>query len=170
MKKALILAAAMACSLSAFADFKAGMSQADINKEVANQVASNKTMAQIATAAKNAGVEVNPVALALSFYGSHEAVLAAMMTAGYPASAVVNTLVSLGGSREALAQAAVRNNPSVDPTSLLASTAAGSTNTGAAVSVSNFSGFSSTGFNTYRAPVVSGGVTRTNNNRPVSPS
>lgn len=169
MKKALILAAAMACSMSAFADFKSGMSQADVNKEVANQVAANKTMQQIAQAAKAAGVEVNPVALALSFYGSHDAVLAAMMAAGYPAAAVVNTLVSLGGSRDALAQSALRNNPSVDPTTLLAATAAGSTNTGAAVGVSNFSGFSNTGFNTYRAPVASGGVTRTTN-RPVSPS
>jgi hypothetical protein len=159
MKRLLVLAAAVACSVPAFA-FTKGESQADINKEVAARVQKAETLATIADAAQKAGVEVNPISLALSFYGSFEAVLGAMQTAGFDAGAAVNALVAAGGNKDALVKAAISNG--ANPATVTAATAAGNANTNAnantgtqAAAPAGFTGFTGNTFS--RASTVGSG-------------
>ena len=155
MKKLLVLAAVASCSIPAFA-FNAGQSQADINKEVASRVDSKQSLESIANAAKSAGVVVNPIALALTFYGSHDAVLAGLMGAGYDAAGAVNALVAAGGNRAALVSSAISKG--ADPTTITAATAAGGNagSAGNAGGVAGFTGFSGNSFSNSRASTVGG--------------
>jgi hypothetical protein len=155
MKKQLVLAAVIACTVPAFA-FTAGQSQPDINKEVASRVDNRQSLESIADAAKKAGVVVNPIAMALTFYGSCDAVLAGLMAAGYDAAAVVNALATAGCSRTTLIATAISRG--ADPTTITASTAAGG-NTGTsgnAGGVAGFTGFSGNSFSASRASTVGG--------------
>jgi hypothetical protein len=173
MKKLVTMAAVMACSVPAFA-FTAGQSQVQINQEVAARMNKGETLETIAQASKTAGVVVNPVALALTFYGSADAVLAAMMNAGYDAAAVVNSLAALGGDRNALVATAIAKG--ADPTSLTAATAAGgnpnnNANANANASANpagglagGFSGFNGNGFTNSRASSVGGAGNSSNSN------
>lgn len=152
MKKTLLIAAVMAFSAPAFA-FTSGASQRDIDTEVAARVKNGESLETISTAAKSVGIVVNPIALAMTFYGDSGAVLAALITAGYFPSDAINALVALGANRATLNQVAISKG--VDPTTLLASTAAGGT-TGANVT-GNFGGFSGNSFSASRSASIGGG-------------
>jgi hypothetical protein len=158
MKKLVVLAAAIACSVPAFA-FTAGQSQAEVNKEVAGRVDKKQSLESIAESAKTAGVVVNPIAMALTFYGTHEAVLAGLIAAGYDAAGAVNALVAAGGNRTALVATAISKG--ADPTTITAATAAGANNANAGNSgntggVAGFTGFTGNGFTASRASTVGG--------------
>lgn len=154
MKKSLILATALAACVPAFA-FNAAQTQAQITKEVGDRIAKKESLESIAAAAQTAGVTVNPLSMAMTFFGSADAVLGAMMSAGYDAGTVVNALVALGGNRDTLVTSAIAKG--ADPAKVTAATAAGNNtagntgntgNTGNA-GLSNFSGFSG---NSFRSP------------------
>lgn len=156
MKKLVVLAAAIACSVPAFA-FTAGQSQAEVNKEVAGRVDKKQSLESIAESAKTAGVVVNPIAMALTFYGTHEAVLAGLIAAGYDAAGAVNALVAAGGNRTALVATAISKG--ADPTTITAATAAGANNAGNSGNtggVAGFTGFTGNGFTASRASTVGG--------------
>jgi hypothetical protein len=150
MKKLLVLAAAIACSIPAFA-FTAKQSQAEVNKEVASRIEKRESLETIAGAAKSGGVVVNPIGMALTFYGSYDAVLAALMSAGYGPSEAVNSLVALGGNRSSLVAAAISKG--ADPTTVTAATAAGAT---AAAVPTGFAGFTGNTFSASRASTLGG--------------
>lgn len=122
MKKALILAAALAATVPAFA-FNATQTQFQINQEVRERYAKGETLQQIADTAKSLGVGLNGMAIALSFVGDASAVVGVMVTVGYDAGAVVNTMVAMGGNRESLVLTAINNG--ADPAKVTAATAAG---------------------------------------------
>ena len=157
MKKLVVLAAAIACSVPAFA-FTAGQSQTEINREVSSRVDNKQSLESIAETAKTAGVVVNPIAMALTFYGSYDAVLAGLMGAGYDAAGAVNALVAAGGNRTTLVATAISKG--ADPTTVTASTAAGgnsnANNQGNAGGVAGFTGFTGNGFSASRASTVGG--------------
>jgi hypothetical protein len=156
MKKLVVVAAAIACSVPAFA-FTAGQSQTDINKEVAGRVDKKQTLESIAANAKSAGVVVNPIALALTFYGSFEAVLAGLMDAGYNAADAVNAVAAAGGNRATLVSTAISKG--ADPTAITAATAAGApnnANNAGNAGVAGFTGFSGNAFSASRASTVGG--------------
>ena len=159
MKKLVVVAAAIACSVPAFA-FTAGQSQTDINKEVAGRVDKKQTLESIAANAKSAGVVVNPIALALTFYGSFEAVLAGLMDAGYSAADAVNAVAAAGGNRATLVSTAISKG--ADPTAITAATAAGApnnannANNAGNAGVAGFTGFSGNAFSASRASTVGG--------------
>lgn len=152
MKKSLLFAAVMACSIPAFA-FTSGASQRDIDAEVSTRVKNGESLEAIANAAHSAGVTVNPISLALTFYGDSSAVLAGLIQAGYAASDAINALVALGANRATLNQVAIARG--VDPTTLVAATAAGGA-TGANVT-GNFGGFSGNSFSASRSSTIGGG-------------
>lgn len=147
MKKLLVLAAAIACSVPAFA-FTGTQSQADVNKEVASRVEKKESLEAIASAAKAGGVTVNPIAMALTFYGSYDAVLAALISAGYGPAEAVNLLVAQGGNRTALVATAISKG--ADPTALTAATAAGG------VAATPVLGFTGNSFSASRASTLGG--------------
>lgn len=159
MKKALILAAALAATVPAFA-FNATQTQAQITKEVGDRLAKKESLESIAAAAQAAGVTVNPLSMAMTFFGSADAVLGAMMAAGYDAGSVVNALVALGGSRDALVATAIAKG--ADPAKVTAATAAGNNNqagnnqAGNTAGLSNFQGFAGNSIRSVSSSVGSG--------------
>jgi hypothetical protein len=150
MKKILVLAVALACSVPAFA-FTSTQTSDQVKSEVASRVKADETLESIAAAAKAAGVAVDPVAIALVIYGTYDKVLAGLMTAGYDAAGAVNALVAAGGNRSALQASAISKGAS--PDTLLPATAAGSTTGVAAISAA----FAGTPFAASRSSTVGGG-------------
>jgi len=150
MKKLLVLAAAFACSVPAFA-FTSTQTPAEVKIEVASLVGQDKSLGEIAAAAIGAGVAVDPIAVAILIYGSHDAVLTALMTAGYSAVGAVNALVAAGGNRSLLQNSAISKGAS--PDTLLPATAAGATTGVTAISAA----FAGTAFAASRSSSVGGG-------------
>ena len=148
MKKLLVLAAALACSVPAFA-FTSTQSQSDVNKEVASRIEKKETLEAIASAAKSGGVTVSPIGMALTFYGSYDLVLSALIKAGYLPADAVNMLVAQGGGdRTALVAKAI--GLGADPTTLTAPTAAGGT------AVAPVLGFTGNSFSASRSATLGG--------------
>lgn len=154
MKKALVLAAVLATAAPAFA-FQVGMGARDVGTEVSARYKKGESLVIIATAAKTATVVASVLAPELLLTGnSSDAVLTAMITAGYYPSDAVDALVALGGDRDKLNQVAINNG--ADPTTLTAATAAGGNPpaTGLGGNGSNFNGRT---FGQTRAATVGGG-------------
>lgn len=154
MKKAMLFAAVMAISAPTFA-FQVGMGARDVGSEVSARYKKGETLVTIATAAKTATVPANVLAPELLLTGNtSDAVLSAMILAGYFPADIINVLVIQGGDRAKLNQIAIDNG--ADPTTLTAATAAGGNDpaTGLGGDGSNFNGRT---FGQTRAATVGGG-------------
>ena len=157
MKRLLILAAAFACSLPAFA-FNANQTVPQIDAEVAARINAKQSLEFIAEQAKNAGVQVDPLSLALVKYGSYDAVLVGLLKAGYDAGQVVSALIARGADPKVMTTTALANG--ADPGKVTAATAAGTPAAGTPPpALAGFTGFTGNTFS--RAATVSGSGTST---------
>lgn len=163
MNRLILLATLLVASVSAFA-FQPRETMREVDNEVRQRVANGESLEAIANAAKIAGVSVDVLTSSLILAGKPSTdVVAALISVGFNASSVINAAVNLGGSREALNAVAISKG--VDPTTLLASTAAGGgqSNAGAGGGQPNaggqpsLSGFSTSSFGQSRASTVGGG-------------
>jgi hypothetical protein len=122
----------LACSIPAFA-FTSTQTQGQLNTEVGQRLNgtdgfAKQSMEEVAKAANDAKVPVDPISLAFSFYEkSYDKVLVAMANAGFDTAAVINALVKHGADRTALIATAVDKIAGTNPATLTAATAAGST-------------------------------------------
>ncbi|QDL54571.1 hypothetical protein [Rhodoferax aquaticus] len=178
MKKLLVTATILMASMSSFAAFTAGMSEADRVAEVA-KLGNSVSIAEMATQMANAGLPADQIAFALIKGGKNpEAVVGVMITRAFNAGltiqgstqavgianasaiqSIMNAAIQAGARSDAVITGAI--NGGVDPTVVSGATAAGGTTTPIVVGQTNttFTGFvvrSSTNTTTSTGKAVSG--------------
>ncbi len=159
MKKLLVLAVALACSIPAFA-FDAKQTQAQIDAEVSARINAKQSLEFIAEQAKNAGVAVDPISLALVKYGSFDAVLVGLLKAGYDSGDAVKVLIARGADPKVMTTTALANG--ADPAKVTAATASGTPAAGTpaagtpAPALPTFAGFTGNTFTAVPATRLSG--------------
>jgi hypothetical protein len=94
-----LLVGALSLSLSAVAEFRAGMSAADVESEVAVRLSNNETLESIAAAAALVGIRADFLTSSLIHQGKDAvAVVTALVAANMPAGLVVGAAISVIGN------------------------------------------------------------------------
>lgn len=122
MKKLLVLAVALACSIPAFA-FDAKQTQPQIDAKFRPASTPSNRWSSLPSNWKERGVAVDPISLALVKYGSFDAVLVGLLKAGYDSGDAVKVLIARGADPKVMTTTALANG--ADPAKVTAATASG---------------------------------------------